>query len=121
MGDDERGPAGEQRVERLLHEHLVRPVERAGSFIEDYNRRVLAEDTGQSNSLPLTLAEWMTAFSDNRFVLLRQIEGHLVDERSARRGRDLSHRGVRRAIADVVGQSTAENDGFLWHDAQMLP
>ena len=53
MGDDQSSPISYQSLERFLHGAFAFIIERAGSLIEDDQRRVFEEEAGDADSLPL--------------------------------------------------------------------
>ena len=54
MGDDEGGAALAERIERLLDAALGFGVEGAGCLVQDQDRRVLQNGTGDRKALTLT-------------------------------------------------------------------
>ena len=66
VGDEDDGPVGPGGVDRLLNPPLVDVVERRGPLVEDQDRRVLEEDAGQGDPLPLAAGEVLAALGDVR-------------------------------------------------------
>ena len=108
------------RSSACLDERFARPIKGAGCFVEDDDRRVFAKQAGQRDALPLALAERMAPLADERVIPLRQRSSNGVNQGGTGGSLDFIGRGVRRAIADVVGQRAAEDHRLLRHHAQML-
>ena len=53
VGDDHRGPVGQQRAQGALHQPLGGDVERAGGLVEDEHGRVGEERPGEGEQLAL--------------------------------------------------------------------
>ena len=81
VGDDERGPVGEDRPQRALHQPLRRDVERRRRLVEDQHRRVGQERAGERDQLPLPGRQPTAALADVGVVAV----GQRADERVARR------------------------------------
>ena len=64
VGDGDHGPALHQAVELLLDRRLDLRVERAGRLVEDQDRRVLEEEAGDGDALPLAAGELYAALAD---------------------------------------------------------
>ena len=79
MRDDDARPVRHQALERLLHEPLRFGVERGRRLVEDQDRRVLENRTGDVDALDLAAGEHSARHADDRVVALRQPHDVVVD------------------------------------------
>ena len=64
MSDDDRGSAGLQRIQSLLDQSLRDIVQSTCSFIQNEDRRILEEDSGDRKTLILATGKPYTALTD---------------------------------------------------------
>jgi hypothetical protein len=99
MGDDDRRPAAHCRFQRRLHDALAFRVEAAGRFVEQQQRRVLEDRTGDGDALPLAARQANAALADEGRVALGQSPHEFVDEGRQRRPADFLVAGLGLAVA----------------------
>ena len=109
MGDDERGAALHQPVERRLHQRLALRVERGGRLVEQQDRRVLQDGAGDGEALALAAGQRDAALAELGVVALRQGADEPVGGGERGRAAHIAPRRVRAAVADVVGDARAED------------
>ena len=78
VGDDDRGPALERRLERPLHGRLGLRVEMGGGLVEDDDVRRLEEEAGEGDALLLAAREPVAAVADDGVEPV----GQRLDERA---------------------------------------
>ena len=64
VGDDQRGAALHQPVERLLHQDFIFSVERRSGFVQQQDRRVLENGAGDGEALPLATRKRHAALAE---------------------------------------------------------
>ena len=89
VGDDDRGPVGEERPQRALHEALRRDVERRRGLVEDQDGRVGEERPGERHELTLPGREPRALLVDVGVVAVGERRDELVGADRARRRFDL--------------------------------
>ena len=57
VGDGDRGPAGDEPIDRRLDRHLRLRIDRRGRLVEDQDRRIDQEGPGDRNPLAFTAGE----------------------------------------------------------------
>ena len=121
VGDDQRGAALHEPLERLLDQVLALGVEGAGGLVEDEDARVLEDGAGDGHPLLLPAGELHAALADERRVALGEALDEVVRVGGARGGLDLRVGGPGAPVADVVGDAAAEEDGLLRDHADAAP
>ncbi len=71
MGDQDDGAVGPGGIDGFLDEPFAGVVQRRGPLVEDQDRRVLEEDPGQGDPLPLTAGEVLAALGDAGLIAAR--------------------------------------------------
>ena len=89
MGDDQRSAAGENGVQRVLHQPLGGRIERRRGLVEYDDRRVGEDDTRERDQLALTGGEPGAVLADVGVVAALQSLHHLVEANGLGRGLDL--------------------------------
>ena len=116
--DDEHGAAGEQSVDRFLHEALRLRVERGRRFVEDEDRRIGEQRARDRQALALTAGEPRAALAEDGVVAVGQLADEAVRVRGARRRLDLRvGEPIGRAVGDVVSHRVVEQHRVLAHDS----
>jgi hypothetical protein len=115
MGDDDRRPAGHRGFQCRLHDALALGVEAAGRFVEQQQRRILEDRTGNGDALALATGEANAALADEGGVAFGQTPNEFIDEGRACGRADLLGRGAGLAVADVVGDAAREDHRLLRH------
>ena len=87
--DDEHRAAGEQSVDRLLHESFRLGVERRRRLVENEDRRIDEQRARDREALPLAARQARAALAEHRVVAVGQRHDEVVRVRRARRGLDL--------------------------------
>ena len=64
VGDGDGGAVLHQSFQGLLHKALTLRVEGAGGFIQNEDRRILQDSTGDADALTLTATETATTVAD---------------------------------------------------------
>ena len=113
--EDEGGAALHQPVERLLDDRLVLRVHRGQRLVEDQDRRIAEQRTGDGDALPLPAGELDAPFPDHGGVALRQPDDELVGVRGARRRLELLPGGVGPAETQVVLDRAVKEVRLLVH------
>ena len=124
VGDGDHGLAGHQPVERLLDRRLDLGVERAGRLVEDEDRRVLEEDAGDRDALPLAAGELDAALADMGVVAAPLVPVAELGDEGVGMGKprglcDLRLARMRPPIADVVADRAVEERGVLGDEADL--
>ncbi len=99
---------------------LVDKVQRAGRFIKDNERGVLAQSPGDGHALPFAMAEFLPPFADERVIPRGEPTGELVDACRVGGGTDLGLTGSRTSVANVIRQAGTEYDGLLGDDGDSV-
>jgi hypothetical protein len=97
VGDQDRGAAGHQPLQRRLDLGLALGVERAGGLVEQQDRGVLQEGAGDGDALALAARQARPGLADDGVVALGQVQDEIVGGRLARRRLDLQLAGAGRA------------------------
>jgi len=90
-------------------------VEAARRLVEEDDRRVANQRTGDGNALALATREPPTGFADLGAVAVGKIDDVGMDAGGGRRLDDLLVGGVRDAMRDVVADRAGEQHTFLRH------
>ncbi len=113
VGDDKRGAAFHQPLERLLDELLGGGVHAGGGLIENEDRRIRQQRARHADALLLAHAQLHAALAHARTVAL----GHLRDEIMAvgglGGGGDFVFRGTQFAVLDILADGAVEEKCFL--------
>ena len=72
MGDHDTGTIGHQPFQRLLNELFRRCVDTCRGLVQDEDRRVLQQSTGDAHALLLADAEFDAALAYTRAVAIGQ-------------------------------------------------
>ncbi len=121
VGDDDRGAAGEQAIERFANHHLGASVHAGGGFVEDEELGIVRQGAREADQLALADGKRGTALVDDGVETL----GQGIEEMA--RGPLRAGRGRRRAIdgcgaeANVGFERAGEQEGVLQHDAELAP
>ena len=75
MGDDDRGPARGDALQGLLDRRLGPAVEGAGRLVEDQDRRVLEQGSGDRDALLLAAGKLEAALADLALIAVGQARG----------------------------------------------
>ena len=119
--DDEGSPIGSQGRHRLLHKHLGTGVDRRGRLVEDEQRRVGQEGSGDGDELSLTGGDAASVGVDDRVVAVGKLPDESVDHRRLRRSDDFLIGGVETTVTDVLRDRSFEQPRILEHHAHMRP
>ena len=111
VGDDERRPVAQERLEGVLDARLGRDVDRRRRLVEDQDPRVGEERAGEGDQLALADREPRAALLDVRVVAVRA--GRWMNSWApdgARRRTDLVIGRAGPAEADVVADRAGEEE-----------
>ena len=113
---------GDQAVHRLLDLALGLGVDRAGRLVEDQDARIVQQGARDGDPLALAARQRVAALADHGVVAVRQPADEVVGVGRARRRRPPAPmRGVRQAVADVVGDGAVEQVRVLQHHPDLAP
>ena len=121
MGDDQRGPAHHQAVERRLDERLALRVHRRQRLVQHEDGRVAQERARDRDALALAAGQPDRALAHARGVALRQAADELVRVGRPRGRLQLGLRGVGLAEAEVLLDGAVEEVGVLAHHRDVAP
>ena len=96
-----------------MNKRLRLGVNVGGGLVEDKNGRVLDDRAGQGNALPLPAREHHAPLTHGRLVALRQLRDELVGVCLLRCSLDFRLGGIELAVADVLADGGAEEEGLL--------
>ena len=102
MSDGDRCAVFGKFFQAFLDLSFTLIIQCTGSFIQDQDRRVFQEDTGNGNPLLLTTGETGTTFSDKGFILLWKFHDKVVDVCTFCSGNDLFVRGIRFSVGNII-------------------
>ena len=111
--EDQGRASSRQAVDRLLNHRLVLRVHRGKRFVENEDRRVPQQRTGDRQALALAARQQHAALADHRVVTVRQQRDELVRIGVARRDLDLVAGGVGLAEPQIVFDGAVEQVGVL--------
>lgn len=120
MRHDEGGPASGQAVERPLHPMLGFGVERARSFVEHQDPRVLEERARDRDALPIARRKAASARAEPGLVALRELRHDVLDARGRDRRFELFPGRVGAPIGQIVLEGVVEEHGFLGHQTDLV-
>ena len=78
VGEDQRGAAGHQAVERLLDHCLVLGIDRRQGFVQHQDRGVAQQGPGDGDALALAAGKFSPALADHRVVVVGQRHDEVV-------------------------------------------
>ena len=113
MGHEDHGPVGAGGMDRPLDAPLADVVEGRGPFVKNQDRRVLEEDAGQGDPLPLAAGKVLAPLGDPGLEVALHGQDLLIDAGHLCGFADLVHRGVFAAVGDVVGDRPGEDERVL--------
>ena len=102
MRDHDNGLVLRQRFHCLLQAILVFGIDICRRFVEDDDRRIFKDGTGNLNTLFFSAREGCTAFADNRIVTVRQLHDEVMAGSFPRRFNYFRMRSRRTAEAYIV-------------------
>ena len=111
--DDDRGAAGLESLQRLLHLALGFGVQRRRRLVEQQDRRVLENRARDGDALALAAGELRALFADVGVVAVGELQDEVVSMRLARRRLDLVIGGAGLAERDVVADRAAKQKDIL--------
>ena len=121
MGDDQSGPILKKGIECFLDLGLGEGIHAGGGFIQDEDGRILEEDPGQRDQLPLAHGETDAACAH----LGVQPIGEVLDPVAVRDvhggPQDLRVTFVGQSVADIVPDRAGEQERVPGHDADLVP
>lgn len=101
--------------EGLLNEMLVFGIDACGRFIENDDRRIFQNRTGNRNALLFTARKRAAALADNRIVAVRKIHDEIVAARLFGGFDHFFFGGVRLSEADIGTDGVVEEIDVLKH------
>ena len=113
VGDDQRGAALHQLVQRLLHQPFAFGVERAGGLVEQQDGGVAQHGPGDGDALALAAGEPHAALAEEGVEAFGQALEEFVGVGGLGGGAHLGVGGVRAAVADVVPARAGEEHRLL--------
>ena len=119
VGDDERGPAGEEPTQSAVDPALRADVDRRRRLVEDEDARVCEEGSRECDELPLAERELEAALADLRVVAGGEIGDERVGSDGVRGRFDLGAGGAGPAEGDVVGDRACEEEALLRNDPEL--
>ena len=120
MCDGEGGPALHQPCNRLLDSHLCLHVHRGGRLVQNQDPGVVEDGASQGNPLLLSHRQLTPPLSHLGVVAIGFGHDEIVGVRRCARLNDLIEGRPRLAVADVLRNGAAEQDGILQHDADLV-
>ena len=121
MGDDERGAAAEQVVQRRLQQVLGARIQGRSGLVKDQDAWIAEQRPRNGQALFLALRQLDSALADARVKPMRQLLDELPGVRGARRGHELGFGGAVTTERDVVADGRREQERVLKHDADLAP
>ena len=121
LGNHKRRAALHDSPERLLDAVFGLHVHTGGGVVENQQRRVEQEGTGNGHPLALAAGEGRTALTDNGVVPIGQVGNELVGLGRPRGRLDLAPRRLRPAKGDVLADGNGIQERFLHHDSDLAP
>jgi len=120
VGDDERGAANHQLVDRALHFLFRDGVERRGRLVEQQDRGVLQQRSRDRQPLPLPARHLATANADLGFISAGQGHDVFVDVGGAGGLLHLDGRRAGPAEANVVLCGRRKQERLLGHEGDLV-
>lgn len=118
VGDDDHGALAGELRDRGLDLRLVLGVGEGGGLVQDQDRRVLEDGTGDRDALALAAGQAVAALPDQRVVAVRQSADEVVGAGGLGGGGDVGIAGVGAAESDVVGDGAGEQEHVLEHHGE---
>ena len=118
--DDHRRPALHQPVERLDDRALRCGIEAGCRLVENEDRRVADDGTGNGNPPPLAPRQRHSALADHRAVPVRHVDDEVVRVRELGGPDRVFGRRIGAAIGDVFPDGAAEQQRILQHEADLI-
>ena len=118
--DGDRGAAGAQNGERLLHMPLGFRIERRGRLVEQNDRCVAHQRARDRDALALPAGELQALLADLRVITLRERRDEIMRMRRLGGGDDLVLARPRLAQRDVVADRAAEQIDVLAHIGELM-
>ena len=120
VGKDQCGAPTHQSVERLLDDRFVLGIHRRQRFVEDQDRRISQNRSGDCNTLSLTAREPDTAFANHRVVALGQQRNKLMRVGRAAGLFEFLGCGIGLADLQVVGDRAMKKIGIQVHHRDLV-
>ena len=121
VGEDQRGAALHQPVERLLDHRLIVGIDSRERLVQHQDRRVAEHRAGNRDALALAAGQLDPLLADDRVVAVRQRVDEALDVGHPRRLFDFLHARIRAAHADVLADGAVEEEGVLVDDRNVAP
>ncbi len=119
MGDGDDRAAGHQPFQRLDHKVLGLRVQRGSRFVEDQNRVVADQRSGDADALALAAGQRGAAIADQAVVAVGHAVDELVGVGQLGRRNDVVVGGVGAAERDVVADGASQQHRVLQHEADL--
>ena len=120
VGKDQCGAPTHQSVERLLDDRFVLGIHRRQRFVENQDRCISQNRSGDCNTLSLTAREPDTAFANHRVVALGQQRNKLMRVGRAAGLLEFLSCGIGTADPQVVGDRAMKKIGILVHHRDLV-
>ena len=121
MRDDDHRSALRDATDVVVDYRFAVRIERAGRLVEDENARVEDQRARDGEALALAAGKIRRAFVDVCFVAARQTIYEFLRARQTRRAHHLVESRVRLCGRDILANSSAEQEVFLQHHAEISP
>ena len=118
MRDDEGRPALHELLHRLLNQMLRTGIDRGGSLVEDQDRIVREQCTGDGQKLLLALGNIGRFLIQLHLVAAGQGADKAICAGCLRGGDDLLVGGIEPAVADILHDGALEQPGVLQYHAE---
>jgi hypothetical protein len=105
MGDDERGPPFHQQLHRVDDGRFSLGVERAGRLVQDEDRRIFQERTGERDALTFASRKEHATLSHSRLIAVGKPADEVMCMGMARGRDDLVIGGPGTRVCDVLGDA----------------
>src|SRR6185369_1938493 len=107
---------------QALEDQLFRScIESCGWFVENQDGAIADDGSGNGDPLALAAGKGDSALTDHRVVAFRQMFDKFVGVGEPGSADNLLLRGVRFAVSNVLPDWSAEEQGFLQYQADLLP
>lgn len=121
VGDDEAGAPLHQVQHRRLNMLLRARVHTAGGLIQNQNGGVGQNGAGNSQQLPLPLAQIAAPLRQRCLVALRQAMDELIGVRQPRRRHHFLIAGLQTAVSNIVPNRAAKQHRLLQRHTNLPP
>ena len=91
-----------------------------GRLIQDQDTRVLQNDAGDGNALPLAAAQPVTSFANRRIITVRQPHDKIVNVGCSGRGYHLRFAGLLTSVKQVGANRVIKEVGILGNHADVI-